>query len=395
MASTLPPPDVDAQSHSAHLREVIQEQVIAAGGHLPFWKFMELALYAPGLGYYSAGARKFGPGGDFTTAPERSPLFSACVADALTPVLQQLGSHAVFMEIGGGSGAFAETCLAKLLANDALPARYAILEPSADLRERQRERLQARLPPLLFELVEWLDGPIQEPWSGVLFANEVIDALPTPRFTIRDGEVFEEHVALDGEGRFLRTDRPAEPMLAAAVRHVERQLPEPFAEGYRSEVLAQLPYWIQAVMGAMQDGAMLFFDYGYARGEYYQPQRRDGTLRAFRQHHVTDDVFAWPGLQDITASVDFTALAEAGTAAGFDFAGYCSQASFLIGNRLQENLALAESRAADDVARHALRSQVKHLTLPSEMGERFQAIGFQRGVELGAAFLVGDLSHRL
>ena len=395
MASTLPPPDVDAQSHSAHLREVIQEQVIAAGGHLPFWKFMELALYAPGLGYYSAGARKFGPFGDFTTAPERSPLFSACVADALTPVLQQLGPDAVFMEIGGGSGAFAETCLAKLLANDALPARYAILEPSADLRERQRERLQARLPPLLFELVEWLDGPIQEPWSGVLFANEVIDALPTPRFTIRDGEVFEEHVALDGEGRFLRTDRPAEPMLAAAVRHVERQLPEPFAEGYRSEVLAQLPYWIQAVMGAMRDGAMLFVDYGYARGEYYQPQRRDGTLRAFRQHHVTDDVFAWPGLQDITASVDFTALAEAGTAAGFDFAGYCSQASFLIGNRLQENLALAESRAADDVARHALRSQVKHLTLPSEMGERFQAIGFQRGVELGAAFLVGDLSHRL
>ena len=394
-ASTLPMPSADAQAHSAHLREVIQEQIIAAGGRIPFWKFMELALYAPGLGYYSAGARKFGPGGDFTTAPERSPLFSACVADALTPVLQQLGPDAVFMEIGGGSGAFAETCLAKLLANDALPARYAILEPSADLRERQRERLQARLPPLLFELVEWLDGPIQEPWSGVLFANEVIDALPTPRFTIRDGEVFEGHVALDGEGRFLRTDRPAEPMLAAAVRHVERQLPEPFAEGYRSEVLAQLPYWIQAVMGAMRDGAMLFVDYGYARGEYYQPQRRDGTLRAFRQHHVTDDVFAWPGLQDITASVDFTALAEAGTAAGFDFAGYCSQASFLIGNRLQENLALAESRAADDVARHALRSQVKHLTLPSEMGERFQAIGFQRGVELGAAFLVGDLSHRL
>lgn len=395
MASTLLPPDADAQSHSAHLREVIQEQVIAAGGHLPFWKFMELALYAPGLGYYSAGAHKFGKGGDFTTAPESSPLFSACVADALAPVLQQLGPDALFVEIGGGSGAFAETCLSKLLALDALPARYAILEPSADLRERQRERLQARLPPLLFELVEWLDGPIQEPWNGVLFANEVIDALPTPRFTIRDGDVFEEYVSLDGEGRFLRSDRPADPMLATAVRHIERQLPEPFAEGYRSEALAQLPYWIQAVMGAMQDGAMLFVDYGYARGEYYQPQRRDGTLRAFRQHHVIGDVFAWPGLQDITASVDFTALAEAGTAAGFEFAGYCSQASFLIGNRLQENLALAEARASDDIARHALREQVKRLTLPSEMGERFQAMGFQRGVELGAAFLVGDLSHRL
>ena len=250
---TLPPPNADALAHSAHLREIIQEQIIAAGGSLPFWKFMELALYAPGLGYYSAGAIKFGRGGDFVTAPELSPLFAACVADALTPVLQQLGPEAQFMEIGGGSGAFAETALAKLLANDALPARYAILEPSADLRERQRERLQARLPPLLFELVEWLDGPIQDAWNGVLFANEVIDALPTPRFTIRDGEVFEEHVALDGEGRFLRTDRPADPMLAAAVRHVERQLPEPFAEGYRSELLAQLPYWLQAVAGGMGD----------------------------------------------------------------------------------------------------------------------------------------------
>ena len=400
MANTLPMPDADAQAHSALLRDVIAEQVLAAGGSLPFWKFMELALYAPGLGYYSAGAHKFGPGGDFTTAPELSPLYSACVADALTPVLQQLGPDALFVEVGGGSGTFAETCLAKLLANDALPARYAILEPSADLRQRQRERLQERLPPLLFELVEWLDGPIQDEWSGVLFANEVIDALPVPRFSIRDGEVFEEHVAVEGRLaddslRFVRSDRPADPMLAAAVRHVERQLPEPFADRYRSEALAQLPYWIQAIVGGMRDGALLFVDYGYGRGEYYLPERNDGTLRAFRQHHVTNDVFAWPGLQDITASVDFTALAEAGTGAGFDFAGYCSQASFLIGNRLQENLALAESRAKDDIARHNLRQQAKLLTLPSEMGERFQAMGFQRGVEFGPAFLVGDLSHRL
>ncbi len=393
--STLPPPDAEELAHSAHLREVIQEQIIAAGGAVPFWRFMELALYAPGLGYYSAGAHKFGPGGDFTTAPELSPLFAACVADALTPVLQQLGPDAVLMELGGGSGAFAETCLAKLLANDALPARYAILEPSADLRERQKQRLQERLPPLVFELVEWLDGPIQESWNGVLFANEVIDALPTPRFTLRDGEVFEEYVALDGEGRFVRQDQPADPMLAAAVRNIERRLPEPIADGYRSEALAQLPYWLQAVVGGMADGAVLLVDYGYARGEYYQPERRDGTLRAFRRHHLVEDVFAWPGLQDITASVDFTALVEAGVGAGFEFSGYCSQASFLIGNRLQENLALAESRAADDIARHNLRQQAKLLTLPSEMGERFQAIGFQRGVELGAAFLVGDLSHRL
>lgn len=394
-ASTLPMPSADAQAHSAHLREVIQEQVIAAGGRIPFWKFMELALYAPGLGYYSAGAHKFGPGGDFTTAPERSPLFCACVADALAPALQQAGKGAVFMEVGGGSGAFAEACLEKLQADGVLPARYAILEPSADLRQRQRERLQARLPAELFARVEWLDGPISESWDGVLFANEVIDALPTPRFVIRAGEVLEECVSLDGEGRFVRAEQPADPMLAAAVRRIESQLPAPFADGYRSEVLAQLPYWLQAVAGGLRNGALLFIDYGYARGEYYQPERDDGTLRAFRQHHVTNDVFAWPGLQDITASVDFTALAEAGVGAGFEFSGYCSQASFLLGNRLQENLAAAEAQAADEVARHNLRQQAKILTLPSEMGERFQAIGFQRGVELDAAFLVGDLSHRL
>jgi SAM-dependent MidA family methyltransferase len=388
-------PDADALAHSEHLRKLLQEQIIAAGGAIPFSRFMELALYAPGLGYYSAGAHKFGMGGDFVTAPELGPLFAATVADALAPVLQQLGPDATFLELGGGSGAFAEVALKRLLGLDALPSRYALLEPSADLRQRQRERLQKRLPPLLFELVEWLDGPIAHEWNGVLFANEVIDALPTPRFTLRDGEVFEEHVALDGEGRFVRRDRPADALLSAAVRHVERGLEAPFADGYRSELLVQLPYWLQAVAGGLRQGAMLFVDYGYARGEYYQPQRSDGTLRAFRSHHVGDDPYAHPGLQDLTASVDFTALAEAGTGAGFDFAGYCSQANFLIGNGLMQRLAEAEDRAKDAAAKLRLRQEAKQLTLPEAMGERFQAMGFSRDVEFGTAFLAGDLSHRL
>jgi SAM-dependent MidA family methyltransferase len=388
-------PDADALAHSERLRQLLQERIIAAGGAIPFSRFMELALYAPGLGYYSAGARKFGAGGDFVTAPELGPLFAATVADALAPVLQQLGADAVLVELGGGSGAFAEVALKRLLALDALPSRYALLEPSADLRERQRERLQQRLPPLLFELVEWLDGPIAEPWNGVLFANEVIDALPTPRFTLRDGEVFEEHVALDGEGRFVRRDRPADALLAAAVRNVERGLEAPFADGYRSELLVQLPYWLQAVAGGLRSGAMLFVDYGYARAEYYQPQRGDGTLRAFRSHHVGEDPYAFPGLQDLTASVDFTALAEAGTGAGFDFAGYCSQASFLVGNGLMQRLAEAEARAKDETGKLRLRQEARQLTMPEAMGERFQAMGFSRDVEFGTAFLAGDLSHRL
>ena len=393
--SALPPPDADALAHSERLRARIQEQIIAAGGAVPFSRFMELCLYAPGLGYYSAGATKFGEAGDFVTAPELGPLFAACVADSVAPVLRQLGPRADFVELGGGSGAFAEVALKKLLALDALPSRYAILEPSADLRARQQERLRNQLNPLLYDLVEWLDAPPAQTWNGVLFANEVIDALPTPRFTLRDGEVFEEHVALDGEGRFIRSDRPADALLSAAVRHVERQRDHAFPDGYRSELLPQLPYWLQAVIGDMDSGALLFVDYGYARGEYYNAQRGDGTLRAFRRHHLVEDVYAYPGLQDLTASVDFTALAEAGTNAGFDLAGYCSQATFLIGNRLEQNLAAAEARARDETAVHNLRQQAKRLTLPTEMGERFQAMGFERDVEFGHAFLAGDLSWRL
>lgn len=387
--------DPDARAHSERLVEVIRDQIASNGGVLPFWRFMELALYAPGLGYYSAGATKLGPGGDFVTAPELGSLFAECVADALAPVLKQVGDDAVFVEVGGGSGAFAEAALRRLEAVGALPARYAILEPSADLRQRQQVRLRERLAPEVFARVSWLQMPIHEPWNGVLFANEVIDALPTSRFAIRDGEVYEEHVALDADGGFVRVDRPADALLSAAVRHVERQCGTSFRDGYRSEVLPQLPYWLQAVLGGLGTGAVLLTDYGYPRREYYDPRREDGTLRAFHRHRLVDDVFARVGLQDVTVSVDFTALAEAGTGAGFDFAGYCSQASFLIGNGLEQRLAEHEAAAPDEAARYALRQQAKQLTLPGEMGERFQTIGFSRRADLDHAFLAGDLSHRL
>ena len=394
MQVDLPVPDADAAAHSARLATQIREEILAAGGFIPFSRFMERCLYAPGLGYYSAGSAKFGEAGDFITAPEIGPLFATCVAEAVAPVLRQLGPEAEFVEIGGGSGAFAEVMLKRLLALDALPARYAILEPSADLRERQRERLGRSLIPPVFELVEWLDGPPEEKWNGVLFANEVIDALPTPRFTLREGEVFEEHVALDGEGRFVRMERPADALLAASVRHVERYLGSPFVDGYRSELLPQLPYWLQAVMGGLQAGAMLFVDYGYPRREYYLPDRDGGTLRAFYRHRVHNDAYLWPGLQDLTASVDFTALAEAGTQAGFELEGYCTQAGFLLGNGLQDRLVEAEQRA-DEALLMRLRNEARQLTLPTGMGERFQVMGFSRDVEFAAAFLSDDLTWRL
>ncbi|MEE7561546.1 class I SAM-dependent methyltransferase, partial [Xanthomonas sp. Kuri4-2] len=247
MHADLPAPDPEALAHSEQLAAHLRGEIAAAAGAIPFSRFMELALYAPGWGYYSAGASKFGEAGDFVTAPELGPLFAATVAGALAPVLQQLGPQARVLELGGGSGAFAEVMLKRLLELDALPERYAILEPSADLRERQRERLGKLLIPPVFDLVEWIDGPFPDDWDGVVFANEVIDALPTPRFGVRDGQVVEETVVLDAQGAFARGEQPADALLAAAVRHVERYLERPFAEGYRSELLPQLPYWIQAV----------------------------------------------------------------------------------------------------------------------------------------------------
>ncbi len=398
-AQSLPAPDADAQAHSERLAAAIRAEIATSdGAAIPFSRFMELALYAPGLGYYSAGASKFGAEGDFVTAPELGPIFAACIAESIAPVLQQLGANAlslpsVVLELGGGTGAFAEVALKRLLELDALPDRYAILEPSAQLRQRQRERLQRRLTPPLFQLVEWLDGPLPHDWNGVLFANEVIDALPTPRFAIQNAEVYEEVVVLAGAD-FARELRPADAFLSNAVRHLERRLERPFEEGYRSEVLPQLPYWIQAVAGGLKAGAMLFVDYGYPRGEYYQPSRSDGTLRAFYRHRMHAQPLLYPGLQDLTASVDFTALAEAGVAAGFDFAGYCSQASFLLGNGMAGVLARIE-RITDEAERQRRTNEVKRLTLPSEMGERFQVMGFEKDVEFGAAFLAGDLSFRL
>jgi len=394
MQPTFPLPDADALAHSAQLAAGLRDEITRQGGAIPFSRFMELCLYTPGWGYYSAGASKFGASGDFTTAPEMGSLFASTVANALAPVFEQLQGPARLLELGGGSGAFAEAVLLRLDELQALPARYAILEPSADLRERQQQRLRQNLPEALASRVEWLDRPFDDDWEGVVFANEVIDALPTPRFLIKDGEVYEETVELDAQGGFVRGAQPADMLLHQAVRHLERYLERPFADGYRSELLPQLPYWLQAVAGGLQRGALLFVDYGYNRAEYYQPERDDGTLRAFYRHHVHNEVHLWPGLQDITASVDFTAMAEAGLHAGFDLAGYCSQASFLLGNGLDQCLALADERT-DDVGRVQLRDQLKKLTLPSGMGERFQVIGLQREVDFEPAFELGDQSWRL
>ena len=397
ISSRLPPPSTDEREHSDRLLSLLREQ-IAVHGPMPFAQYMERCLYAPGLGYYSAGKTKFGEAGDFITAPELGELFGRCVVAAIQPVLAMLGDDADFLELGGGSGAFAETALRAFHAMQSLPRRYLILEPSADLRDRQRERLAAALPAEVFARVQWLDRPPEENWRGVLFANEVIDALPTTRFAMRDGEVYEEHVVLDGEGRLMRNDRPADALVAGAVRHVERDLGEAFADGYRSEILPQLPYWIQAIAGSLEAGVMLFIDYGYVRREFYLPERSDGTLMAHYRHRAHNDPFYLPGLNDLTASVDFTALAEAGNSAGFGVAAYVPQSAFLIGAGLQRVFEEAYEQAPDEASRYRLAQEVKRLTLPDQMGERFQAMLLARGMDilpLPADVLDADQGGRL
>ena len=359
---------------------------------------MERCLYAPGLGYYSAGRLKFGKAGDFVTAPELGNLFARCVARAMAPALRACGEDAVWFELGGGSGAFARDALLELQALDALPEQYWLLEPSADLRERQRERLQGELPADLFARCAWLDRPPQRAWTGVLFANEVLDALPITRFTIQGGEVFEEHIKANGNGAFVRTDRPADPLVAGAVRHLQRSLGREFEDGYRSEVLPQLPWWLEAIAGTQTRGAVLFVDYGYMRREFYLPERRDGTLLCHYRHRAHDDALILPGLQDITASVDFTALAEAGVGAGFELASYTFQSEFLIASGLDDAFTAAYEAATDEAARYALSQQVKRLTLPGEMGERFQTMLLTRDLDAGAVFpalVAADRSARL
>ncbi len=387
----LPAPAPEAQAHSDQLRALIHGEIARSGGSIAFSRYMELALYAPGLGYYSAGATKFGAAGDFITAPELGGLFAACVAEATAPVLRRYQGAACFFELGGGSGAFALKALPALAARGALPAEYRILEPSADLRQRQRQRLEAELPPELFARLRWLDRLPEDDWVGVLFANEVLDALPASRFVMRAGEVMEQHVET-AQGRLAFCERAADMLVGGAVRHLERSLGRGFGEGYTSELLPQLPYWLDAVCGSMAEGLALFVDYGYPRAEFYLPERADGTLLCHYRHRVHADPFHLPGLTDITASVDFTALAEAGQHAGFELAGYCSQAAFLLNNGLQQHV---EAGAGDTLSQHRLALESKRLILPAEMGERFQVMGLVRDVDCEAQFAFGDLSHRL
>jgi len=380
------------RAHVERVRERIAAEIDAAGGWIGFDRYMELALYAPGLGYYSAGAHKLGAGGDFTTAPEVSRLFGGCVARQCAEILGALGRGSI-LEIGAGSGRLAADVLARLDDLGCLPERYLVLESSADLRERQRRRI-AEAVPHLARRVEWLDAPPEVAFDGVVLANEVLDALPVTRFRWhpRAGGCEEMGVAREGL-RLEWASRPASDALAAECALLA-QAGGGWEEGYTSEYCQRLTAWTAAVTESHRAGLALWIDYGLPRRHYYFPERRDGTLICHFRQRAIFDPFVAPGLLDISAWVDFTRLAQASAACGYALAGYTTQAHFLAGLSIDGEM---HHLAAADPTRFArLDNEARTLLLPGEMGERFKVMAWMRGMDAPLpAFQVQDLRHTL
>ncbi len=390
-AASLPPPAPDALAHSARLVARLREAIAEHDGFLPFARYMELALYAPGLGYYSAGLQKFGAAGDFVTAPELSPLFGRCLARQCAEVLRALDGG-VILELGAGSGKLATDVLAELQALNCLPTDYWILEVSADLRERQQRLLHTRVPQLAAR-VRWLDALPGTPWRGVVLGNEVLDALPVDRFCVRAGNAYQQGVTWSDE-QLQWAQRPATAKLQSAITALRADLPQPWPDEYCAEYSPTLAPLLTSLAEHLAAGMLLFVDYGAPRAALYHPERTDGTLLCHYRQRAHSDPFFLPGLQDITAWVDFTAVAEAGVAAGLEMLGYTTQAHFLLGCGL--DALLADNTVEVTPARLEQLQQAKRLTLPDEMGEQFKAIALGRGPDLQpCGFALHDLSHTL
>jgi len=380
----LPEPSSEARAHSERVAAHIRADIERAGGWIPFARYMELALYAPGLGYYMAGARKLGADGDFTTAPELTPLYGHTLARVAAQVLGGAGGE--ILEIGAGSGALAASALEELERLGALPASYLILELSPELRAQSRDTLAVRVPHLM-ERIAWLNG-LPPAFSGFVVGNEVLDAMPVHVVRARSGAIDEAGVALGDDGAFVWAYRPATGELLDAARSLA------LADGYVTEIGLVARAFVASVVRALERGVALFVDYGFPRREYYHPQRHTGTLMCHYRHRAHDDPFFLPGLQDITAHVDFTAIADAARGAGAQLLGYTTQAQLLIGAGLTDLMSRISPEDAPRYLPHA--AAANKLTSPAEMGELFKAIALGRGaVDDLAAFRAGDRRHAL
>ncbi|TAM44859.1 MAG: SAM-dependent methyltransferase [Gammaproteobacteria bacterium] len=382
----LPVPGTDEQSVSAALTERLRDEIEASGGAIDFARFMERALYEPGLGYYSGGRRKFGAAGDFVTAPEMGSLFADCLARPCAQILQ--ATNGDILEAGAGSGVLAADLLLALEKLGTLPANYFILELSAELRARQRETLGRKAPHLVAR-VRWLDALPAKGFRGVALGNELLDAMPVERFRMTAWGLKQLQVGWTNnrfaDGNEARAAGQGWPVCGfvwherTADRTVqERMGPICLPEGYISEIGFQAEAWVHSIADMLEQGVLLLIDYGFPRAEFYHAQRRAGTLMCHYRQRAHDDPLILVGLQDITAHVDFSAIAHAGQEAGLDLLGYTSQAAFLLDNGLEEIIAASDP---NDVRAHlALTSQIKKLTLPHEMGELFKVIALARGI---------------
>ncbi|MBK7686521.1 MAG: class I SAM-dependent methyltransferase [Rhodocyclaceae bacterium] len=393
MASDLPPPSADAAAASHALTQIIVAEIKATGGWMSFARYMELALYAPGLGYYSGGSQKFGESGDFMTAPELTPLFGQALARQVAQVLALISAdNKTVIEVGGGSGRLAADMLLALDELGCLPTQYFILELSGELRARQAATL-AEFAPALAARVEWLDD-LPPTFSGCLIANEVLDAMPTHAVRWQADGVYERGVAVVDErlswaelaNDETRFDGP------------ENRDISPLDFPYDGEISLAASAWVSTLARRLSAGALLLIDYGLPQHELYHPSRNGGTIRCHYRHRVHNDPFWCPGLSDITSHVDFTAVAEAGFDAGLEVLGYANQASFLINCGIAELLQARKADSPVGADNMLLRAAgaVNLLISPNEMGELFKVIALGRGIKKPLmGFTLGDRTHAL
>ena len=383
----LPPPSPEASAHSGELVAAIGREIAARGGWIPFARFMELVLYAPGLGYYSAGAQKFGAAGDFVTAPEMSAYFGRALARQVAQVMEM--SQPLLLEVGAGSGRLAADLLLELEAIGSLPERYEILDLSADLRGRQQATLAAAAPHLVSRVL-WLDR-LPEAFSGVVVANELLDAMPAHVVAWREDGIFERGVGFVETGGLTWQERPATGPLLAAAEEIGAQCSLP--PGYESEISLAARAWTAEWGHRLQCGALLLIDYGFPRREFYHQQRGRGTLMSHYRHHSHPDPFHLPGLQDVTVHVDFTAIIAAADAAGLDLLGYTSQGRFLLNCGILDLLAREQPGTLEYIR---ASGAINKMLMPHEMGELFKVIAIGRGIARPSlGFATGDQSRRL
>ena len=376
----LPTPDDASLNHSSIVLEELNKKINTNQGWINFADFMQFILYEPGLGYYSSGTRKIGVGGDFTTAPEISNLFGRCLANCVIKILKSCPKQMI-LEIGGGSGQLAFDILTQLDNRGFVPDQYYILEISADLKDRQ-QRFLAKLPNNLLEKVIWLDSLPENLITGVILGNEVLDAMPCRRFRIQDEDVHEIGISCTNQ-RLIEKDKLADEDIKNSVHKIEKELNRRFTNGFVSEIRPDYRNWFSTISSSLVSGAIVFIDYGYSRGEYYSADRSTGTLVCHYQNMAHYDPLFLPGVQDLSAWVDFSLVADNGLEHGCKVETYTSHRDFLLSTGILELV----DQISDQNQRFKINHAVKQLLLPSQMGDRFKFMLLSKSCMIEESFM--------